>query len=463
MLGNLINIQYCYEYLVNQIPMGLLLYSHLPAALIALLFSLYVFIKSKNLSSLLLFTTCLVFAAWSALDLSAWFAFLGSNNTMFAWSLLDFIAVLMFFLGYYFIYVFITKRDLPLWQKVVGFILILPSSYVAFRGLNLSAYDLNTCEALENGIYTKYTYYSEAIFFLYTLCFVIFRFRISKDGIEKRRIFLSGMGILLFMGVFFSAGLLVWLLAETNAALYAYNYLIYALFGMPLLLAFLGYIIVKYRAFDIRIFGAQALIITLVALVGSQFFFIQNDSTRVLTGITLIILGLVGINLMRSVKREISQREHIEILAKDLSIANDKLKELDQMKSEFLSLATHQIRSPLTSIKGYASLLMEGDYGVIDAKAREGISVIYNSTDNLVKIVGDFLNISRLEQGRMIYNKDVFDLVKAVKETVDDYKPNIDKANLTVKLEVPPGELLVNADRVKIKEIVGNLIDNATK
>src|SRR5690349_14127332 len=150
MLSHFINVQYCYEFLVNQIPMGLLLYSHLPVALISLVFSLYVLFKAKSLPSIRLFCTCFLFTFCCPFDLSAWFSFLGSANTMFVWSLLDFTAVLMFLFSYYFLFTFTTGKDLPLWQKIIGVIVILPTSYVAFFGLNIPAYDLNSCISVED-------------------------------------------------------------------------------------------------------------------------------------------------------------------------------------------------------------------------------------------------------------------------------------------------------------------------
>lgn len=464
MLSNFITVQYCYNYLVDQIPIELLLYSHLPIALIALAFSIFVLVKSKNLAAFLLFITCFVFASWSILDLSAWFAFLGTSSTLFAWSLLDFLGVLMFFFGYYFIYVFISGKDLPKWQKILGIAFLIPTAYISFWGLNISSYDLNTCEAIENGSYTIYAYCAEILFILATLFFIVHSYKKNTNKSDKRRILLSGFGIVIFFTIFFSASFLVWLLAETNAALYAYNYLIYGLFGMPIFLIYLGYIIVKYRAFNIKLIGVQALIVAMVALIGSQFFFIQTNTNRILTAITLVILGIVGINLIRSVKGEIESREKIEKLAKDLEAANNKLQELDQLKSEFLSLATHQIRAPLTAIKGYSSMLLEGDFGVLPKKATESVETIMKSCQNLINIVGDFLNISRIEQGRMTYEKSVFDVGELVKEVANEIKPNILNANLKLELLVPENlNARVNADRSKIKQVIGNVIDNSIK
>lgn len=152
------------------------------------------------------------------------------------------------------------------------------------------------------------------------------------------------------------------------------------------------------------------------------------------------------------------------MLYQELKVANEKLKELDQMKSEFLSLATHQIRAPLTAIKGYSSMLLEGDFGVLPQKAKDSVGTIMKSCQNLIDIVGDFLNISRIEQGRMVYEKTVFDMGELVKEVSNELKPNIQNAHLEFEVEVPEGFVgEVNADRGKVKQVIGNIIDNSIK
>ena len=86
------------------------------------------------------------------------------------------------------------------------------------------------------------------------------------------------------------------------------------------------------------------------------------------------------------------------------------------------------------------------------------------SCQNLINIVGDFLDISRIEQGRMVYEKSVFDIGELVKEAADELRPNIQSAGLTLELNVAENlNLKINADRGKIKQAIGNLIDNAIK
>ena len=110
-LEHFVTVQYCYEFLIEQIPVGLLLYSHIPTALTAVVFSAYVLWEVRNRASMMLFATCLSFAAWCFADLGSWFAFLGVGSTMFLWSLLDMIGLLMFYFSYDFIHSFLLNNQ----------------------------------------------------------------------------------------------------------------------------------------------------------------------------------------------------------------------------------------------------------------------------------------------------------------------------------------------------------------
>lgn len=459
----LTSIQYCYEYTVNQISLGLLSYSHGPTALISLFFGGYILWREKSRVSLTLFIVCISFALWCLADLVSWFSFVGSQNVMFAWSLLDLIALMMFFFAYHFLYSFITGKDLPSWQKFIAFVVILPTGVWTFLGKNLSLYDANNCTAIENNEIVRYPYLVETLFIVAS--FVLILYSLRKSGSQKKKeILLAGGGVLTFLIFFFSSTFLVNILSTEDTSSYAYNYEIYGLFGMPILLGFLAFIIVRYKKFNIKAFGAQILVLALIALIGSQFFYAVDGTSIILTSVTLVITGIIGINLIRSVKKEIQAKEKITELASTLEQTNARLKELDQQKSEFISLASHQIRGPLTSIKGYVSMILEGDFGKITDQLKETMETIYTSTQSLVVLVGDFLDVSRIEQGRMRYDYVDFNLKELVDTVVREITPtvNIEKLQLTFNSDNKK-DYMVHADQGKIKQVVLNIIDNAIK
>lgn len=429
--------------------MGLLLYSHLPVALTALVFSLYVLIKSKNLPSVLLFSMCSAFTIWCAFDLSAWFSFLGSANTMFVWSLLDFMAVMMFFLGYYFLYTFTTGRDLPLWQKIVGIIIMLPTAYVAFLGLNIPTYDLNSCAALEDGARTIYTYYTEALFIIVSIFFVIFQYRRSKDPIEKKRTLLAGIGVLIFFCVFFSASFLVSQLAATDASLYVYNYLIYGLFGMPVFLIYLGYLIVRYHAFDLRVLTAQALSVAIVVLVATQYAFLSVPSSIVLNSVNLVLVSAASLYLTRNVRKEILLREQ-------LAVAN-------KGQENLIHIMNHQIKGYLGKDRSAFAELLSGDYGQIPNEARALIQEGLNQATKGVEYVQGILRGASAANGTLPYNMKSENILAMVNRVVGEQKEVAEKAGLIFKSNIIAGDYKIKCDLIQLEEAFRNLITNAIK
>jgi signal transduction histidine kinase len=169
--------------------------------------------------------------------------------------------------------------------------------------------------------------------------------------------------------------------------------------------------------------------------------------------------------LLKTLRKEVQQREKIQKLALDIQKANDRLTELNRQKSEFVSFATHQLRAPLTAMKGYGSLILDGDMGQISPEAKQGVQRIFDSTNTLVNIVNDYLNISRIELGTMKYAFDTVDLKLLMQDVVAELKPNIEKAPIKFECTFPTdvNDYRVTADRDKLKQVIANIVDNSIK
>lgn len=145
-----------------------------------------------------------------------------------------------------------------------------------------------------------------------------------------------------------------------------------------------------------------------------------------------------------------------------LRSANARLKELDATKDEFISMASHQLRTPLTSIKGYLSMLVEGDAGRVTKQQKEFIGYAYESSRQMSNLVADMLNVSRMSAGRFVIERTPVDLAKMVEEEVDQLRTHADTKGLKLVWQPPKTKLpLLKLDESKTRQVVMNFIDNA--
>ena len=238
-----------------------------------------------------------------------------------------------------------------------------------------------------------------------------------------------------------------------------------------LFLGITAYVITRHHLFNIKIITTQLLVFALWLVVLIPTILSKSLFDWLVNGFTIGLVVIAGLFLIRSVKKEVAQREKIEKLMQELNksndklwVANEKLQELDKLKTEFVSMATHQLRSPLTAIKGYASMVLENSFGEVGEKARGAVDIIFQSSQKLVNVIEDFLNISRIELGTMKYEKLEFDLKDLVENTVKELKVNVEKKGLQFSLEVDSAtNYRMIGDSGKLAQVIGNLIDNAIK
>ena len=227
----------------------------------------------------------------------------------------------------------------------------------------------------------------------------------------------------------------------------------------------IGYTMLRYKLFDVKVIATELLIGTLWVILLFRTVLANNAQDQFIDATILTLTVFFGILLIRNIYREITQRERIEKLAVDLEAANVRLTELDRQKSEFVSFATHQLRAPLTAMKGYASMIMDGDMGDLSTEAKLGVSRIYDSAQTLATIVDDYLNITRIELGTMKYTFETIDWKTLIEDILEELRPNIEKSKLdfTFKTDDDATDYRITADREKFKQVITNLIDNSMK
>ena len=238
------------------------------------------------------------------------------------------------------------------------------------------------------------------------------------------------------------------------------------LFGPSMIIFFLvpaAYAILKHHIFNLRVissefltFGIWAFILLRVVISNGLEEFIGNL-------LLLVAVGFFGTLLIRSVIKEVNQREKVEKLALDLESANKKLEGLDAARREFLSFASHQLKTPMTVIKGYATLASDPNYLNSPERIKQIVTKIGESTDQMYRLISNFLDARAIEEGKISYIFKPTDIVKLTSGIVEDLIPYAAQRGLTLTFTSSQPSLSVNADETKFRQVIQNLIDNAVK
>jgi signal transduction histidine kinase len=446
-------------------------YAHLLPAALVLPLAFFIAFKAKfNTFSKIFLAFMSFFSLWLLGDHIVW----SSNNydlVYAVWSFLLYIEVLFFVFGLYFILVFLRERDISNSTKGFLFLLTLPPAIITIMGNAVQGFYHPVCEAVNNHYLDLYKLGIGALIVIIILTNLVYHI-FKKYNYEDKKADIVVMGIIFLM-------LAGWAVVEYLASSTGiYEIHLYAMFSLPIFVVILAYAVFELDIFHFKVLGTHYLVGGIVLLVGGQLFFVERGVDSVLTIVTFVATLGMSILLFFNLRKESEQRRHIEnisaLLVKSkmrleetniqLEKTNTRLQMLDKMKTEFLSLASHQLRSPLTAIKGYASMLGDGDFGNVNAKQKEAIDRIFKSSKHLAVVVEDLLNVAKIEQGGMQYEMKNFDLEKVVKDLVKDFQINAKERDLVLQFVDDKKEpYVVKGDTEKLRQVVMNFIDNSIK
>lgn len=153
----------------------------------------------------------------------------------------------------------------------------------------------------------------------------------------------------------------------------------------------------------------------------------------------------------------------LEISKQKLKISYHKLKELDDKKTEFLNIASHELRTPMTAIRGYLSMMLDWDFWEISDTLKTYLWKIYNNSQKLLDLINDMLDLSKLESSRLSLSVDYFDIVELINEIILELTPLILEKKHKIDFEISNSEIFIETDRDKIKNAIINLLSNAIK
>lgn len=239
-----------------------------------------------------------------------------------------------------------------------------------------------------------------------------------------------------------------------------------------IMVSFTTYSIIRFNLMNMKFFAVNVGVALLLIITFSQILFADTLKDVIVSSVVFVISLATGIYLVRlreqenkSFQKTKTLNTKIKKINEELQVANQQLQSLDTLKSEFISLASHQLRSPLTVIKGYASTLTDGIVGDLTPKQYDIVRHIYISAQGLASLVEDFLNVTKIEQGGMTYAMEEHDIEALVEDLAEDMKKVAEDKNLSFSyhIEQEMGDYKVVVDALKIKQVFLNLIDNAIK
>jgi len=369
---------------------------------------------------------------------------------------------------FFLFFTFLFPHEKRFWNKLSIFFICLPAIIVFFLTLftDLILVDVKVIVDGENIIIFGRWFFIYALYisgyFGWTLL-NLFLGILKNSGVVRNQL------IYIFVGLFASSNIAM----TTNLFMPWFGNFDFNWFGQVstvIWISFISFAIVRYHLMNIKVITTQIFAIIISSITLTDVFSAQSALDLVARLSIFLITAIFAVLLIILVLREVKRREQMEILTKDLQKvtknlkkANNKLKRLEQAKLEFLSIASHQLRTPLTVIKGYVSMMLEGNFGPIPKLIKENLNKIYLANERLISLVESLLNISRIEAGRLEFDIKSTNLEEIIKSLITDFKVKAAKKNLKLIFLPEKDVPLALVDTQKTKEVITYLIDNAIK
>lgn len=420
---------------------NLIYYSHLGTIIPILLIAFFIFINGrKELANILLSITAVFFSIWVFSDLVLW-ATEFPSYVMFFWALEIISEPLVYFFSFYFFYTYVFQKDFSVSKKILFFTPLIPTFIFSSTKLGLLGYDISNCDrAAVEGVLATYGYAIEILYTLLIIGFAIFAWRKVKDSIARRQTIFLAVGIVLFL-LSFSIGNII----EVFSLDWGVGQ--YGLFGAPIFVAFLAYLIVRYRAFNVQLIAAQALIAGLWLSVLSLLFIRTIEDVRIIASITLIFVLLAGISMVRGVYREIKQREELEIA--------------NRGQESLIHAMNHQVKGFIGTARTIFAELLTADYGQMPEPSKPLLTKGFEEMTEGVDYVQGILRSNSAHSGVLPYDIKPVDLKSVISNLVSKQKGDAEKAELSFESTIADGDYTISGDVIMLEEAFKNLITNA--
>lgn len=415
-------------------------YFLVPSSILIIIVGLYSWVKVKKKENLIFFFLSMTQAVWAVSTFIMW-KNCGNDAAVIFWDrVLYFATTLMIPLLFHF-----TMEVCQLSKVKRNKILIFLAYIIGFffSYLSTTKYFVDHVFYYKWGCHT-YAQIGHHFFFAYLLFFCTFAlysvfktWREEKEDLEKKnRAFFTFIAFLIFT---LSA---VGMLLAYGITMYPFSYLCFPIFSV-----IITYAITEKNLF-VSVMATDILVAAILTLTATFFFFPELELSFWAKS-TIFLLYLASCSLLVKHNHEEMERK-------------EELERISKLKTEFISIVSHQLRTPLAAIRGYTDMLKDGDYGEINYKVKEAINYIHDSSVSMIKMVNGLLSASRMERGKIELNLQNFSVPDMVEECTRDVELSSKAKGLYLQYVKPKfGIPLVRGDLEKIKYAISNILNNA--
>ncbi|HPM28134.1 MAG TPA: ATP-binding protein [bacterium] len=224
--------------------------------------------------------------------------------------------------------------------------------------------------------------------------------------------------------------------------------------------------ILRYKIINLNVASSLVFVVVLGVMLFADIFSASNTEERIYRAIVFLAAAMIGYQFIKAIITDTKRKRQLEYYSQELRGLNEKLKRTDAIKTEFISMASHELLTPISAIEGYLSMMVdEKIVAVGNPKAEKYLQSVYKSSNRLARLVADLLNVSRIEEERLLVEKKAVSILEMLQSTIDElrFKALANRITMNYTSQVSGQDALAYADSDKIKEVLINLSGNAIK
>ena len=411
--------------------------------------------SNKNTSDKVFIFLNIVIIVWIILDI---FYSLSDEFVLF-WANLTYSAALFLPFAYlYFSLTFLSEKIIN--KKKIFFFLLIPFILLVAILINPEGMIQESDDGLVFGyIYFLYIIYMASYFLISYI--ILFRKSLLFSGTKKGQINFIFYGSLISSILALMSALILPLFKIYNLYFLSPSFTL-------ILSVCITYAIFRHHLFNIKVITTEIFSALIVVIFLINALLSKSRIESLLNFGLLVLATIFSILLIRGVLNEVSSREKILKMAKSLKKANIELQKLDKAKSEFISIASHQLRTPVSVIKGVASMMIEGDLDRFPKEKKDRfIKSLWEKSCKLENIIDDILNATEMTNSKYRIRKERAELVnlkELIEKIIKDFQPVVQTRGISLFLKNIPDNLPnIHGQTQYLQEAFSNLIDNAVK